>query len=83
MDHECTPAERYRADPNVDAAYLDVMPCNDAAAVRTVAAGDINIDIRTDTGEITGIELLTLESPLARWIAQAAEALYRLEGLDK
>lgn len=77
MDHnKCADHERYSEDPELGVAYLDVMPCNDSAAVRTeeVAPG-VLVDVRTDADEVSGIELLDLDTPLARWIARAASAL--------
>lgn len=72
----CGNHQRYTEDRELGVAYLDVFRCNDAAAVRTeeVAPG-VLIDVRTDTDEVAGIELLDLDSPLAKWIAAAAAAL--------
>jgi hypothetical protein len=72
----CRNHQRYTEDRELGVAYLDVFPCNDAAAVRTeeVAPG-VLIDVRTDTDEVAGIELLDLDTPLAKWLASAAASL--------
>lgn len=72
----CADHQRYTEDAYLGVAYLDMFPCSDAAAVRTIqVTPELLIDVRQDTGEVAGIELLNNNSPLAKWLARAAAAL--------
>lgn len=70
------PHQGYTEDKMLNVGYLDVFPCNDAAAIRTEeVCPSVLVDVRTDTDEVAGIELLDLDTPLAKWIAAASAAL--------